>query len=74
MKMLETGRSTGQKVVLSELWIHQYIVSGELKLIKVHSDDMISDGLTKPLEGERFLRFKRKILNLQNWLSTSSKT
>ena len=61
--MMNDKRSTGQRVLLAELWVNQHIKSGELELVKVPTERMIADGLTKPLEGERFQVWKRRILN-----------
>ena len=44
-------------------WITDYVDRGEMCLEYMPTGDMIADGLTKPLQGEEFLRMRRLLLN-----------
>ena len=44
-------------------WITDYVERGEMCLEYMPTGDMIADGLTKPLQGEEFLRMRRLLLN-----------
>lgn len=44
-------------------WITDYVDRGEMCLEYMPTGDMIADGLTKPLQGEEFLRMRRLVLN-----------
>ena len=44
-------------------WITDYVNRGEMCLEYMPTGDMIADGLTKPLQGEEFLRMRRLLLN-----------
>ena len=42
------------------------IANGELAVEFCPTDDMIADYLTKPLQGEKFRRFRKSIMNLRD--------
>ena len=44
-------------------WITDYVDRGEMCLEYMPTGDMIADGLTKPLQGEEFLRMRSLLLN-----------
>lgn len=44
-------------------WLGDRIMSGEIEVEYMPSDDMIADFLTKPLQGERFKLMRKKLLN-----------
>jgi hypothetical protein len=64
--LIEKGRSTSEKtrhVNIRYFWIKDRIDSGYLKLEYQPTDEMIADVLTKPLQGEKFIILRAKLLN-----------
>ena len=41
------------------LWAQDQILSGKAKLLKKHTDDMLADLFTKPLEAQRMRNYSR---------------
>jgi hypothetical protein len=50
-------------VSLRHLWIKDQVKQGELVVEYTKTDDMLADLLTKPLQGEKFLELRRRIMN-----------
>ena len=46
-------------------FIKDCIKKGELKIDYCPTDDMVADFFTKPLQGKKFLQFRKIILNLK---------
>jgi hypothetical protein len=44
-------------------WIRQFIVSGEIKIVYVPTDEMLADFLTKPITGQRFYHLRDKLFD-----------
>ena len=42
------------------------IVNGELRVEFCPTDDMVADYFTKPLQGEKFRKFRKLVMNLQD--------
>ena len=60
------GCATAQRtrhINIRYFWITDYVDRGEMCLEYMPTGDMIADGLTKPLQGEEFLRMRRLLLN-----------
>ena len=56
-----TGRS--KWINIKHFWVKQHLESDDVRLKYVKSLDMLADGLTKPLVGEAFHRWRDRILN-----------
>jgi hypothetical protein len=50
-------------VSIRHLWIKDQVKQGELLVRYTNTDDMLADLLTKPLQGEKFLELRRRIMN-----------
>ena len=48
-------------------FITDRIKKGDLHIEYCPTDNMVADFLTKPLQGKKFLRFRKVIMNLQDW-------
>ena len=46
-------------------FITDRIKKGELKIEYCPTDDMVADFLTKPLQGKKFIQFRKIIMNLK---------
>jgi hypothetical protein len=68
MKLMESGPPSNSKskhVRIRTFWLRERIEEGELKMTFCPTDQMIADGLTKPLQGAQFERFADQILGKQ---------
>ena len=66
IRLAEAGRSfnpLSRHIHLRYFFIKDRIEKGEIKLTYVKTEDMISDILTKPLQGERFRFLRSKLMN-----------
>lgn len=51
-------------------WVHEQMESGAVRLVYVPSEELIADGFTKPLSGNRFKIWRGQVLNLpETWIS-----
>ncbi len=50
-------------VDVKSFWVREHMESGEIKLSYTPSLDLLSDGLTKPLDRKLFFKFRARILN-----------
>lgn len=69
MKLAEKGRSSSSRtrhVHIRFFFIKDRVDSGEIKIVYLPTDLMVSDLLTKPLQGEKFRQLRRLLLNLQD--------
>jgi hypothetical protein len=60
MKVAETGPSTNpltKHIDIRYMWLKEVIKEGSIRLQYASTEEMIADGLTKPLVGEKFYRF-----------------
>ena len=62
MKGCATAQRT-RHINIRYFWITDYVERGEMSLEYMPTGDMIADGLTKPLQGQEFLRMRRLLLN-----------
>ena len=65
IRMGEAGRSNSDRtrhIKIRYFFVKQYIDSGELVLVYYPTDRMIADILTKPLQGELFVRLRDLLL------------
>ena len=60
IKVAETGPSTNpltKHIDIRYMWLKEIIKLGKLRLEYASTDDMVADGFTKPLVGEKFYKF-----------------
>lgn len=54
-----------RSVDIKYFWLSEKIEEGVIALLKVRTDENVADGLTKPLFGEAFLKWRAMVLNLE---------
>ena len=67
--------STGKRsrhINIRYFYIKDCLDKGYLSIEHCGTDDMIADIMTKPLQGIKFRKFQRMILNEHEWLSNES--
>ena len=52
-------------IYLSDIFIKDRVQAGELSINWCPSEDMIGDYFTKPLQGQKFIKFRDLIMNNQ---------
>ena len=65
MRLIESGPPAGSRskhVRIRTFWLREQVQEGNLKVIFKPTDDMIADGLTKPLQGSKYESFADQIL------------
>lgn len=65
IRLAENGRSTSDRtrhIKIRYFFVKQYLDSGEMKITYCPTLEMIADILTKPLQGELFVRLRDKLL------------
>ena len=63
--LMQNGRGTNSKskhIHIRYFFMKQYFDNGDFKLVHCPTDLMIADILTKPLQGEQFLKLRAKLL------------
>ena len=45
------------------LWVHQSLQSGDISIVKIPTDELIADALTKSLGSEKFAIFRRRMVS-----------
>jgi hypothetical protein len=66
INLAEKGRSTSERtrhVNIRYFFIHDRIKSGEVEIKHMPTGEMLSDILTKPLQGTLFLKLRAELLN-----------
>ena len=64
--LAKTGRSCSERsrhIEIRFFWIHDFLASGQVTLEHLHTDKMIADMFTKPLQGSKFKNFRFSCLN-----------
>jgi hypothetical protein len=64
--MIDKGTHTSpstRHIKIRYFFINDLIRNGELQVEYLPTDEMISDILTKPLQGQKFLQLRRLLLN-----------
>ena len=64
--LAKTGRSCSERsrhIEIRYFWIHDYLASGKVTMTHMHTDKMIADMFTKPLQGSKFKSFRHLCLN-----------
>jgi hypothetical protein len=64
--MLEKGYSTDKStrhINIRYFYLKSKVEAGEVVLEYKHTDEMIADLLTKPLQGEKFVNMRNSLLN-----------
>ena len=65
MALASKGKSTSSRtkhIAIRYFWIKERIDSGELKVEHMPTQDMLADLLTKPLQGELFIKLRDSVL------------
>ena len=66
MALIDRGESHSERtrhIKIRYFWVKDNVDSGDLEIIYQPTDDMIADVLTKPLQGDKFLRMRSLLLN-----------
>jgi hypothetical protein len=66
--LLKNGKSSANRtkhISIRYFWLQDRVANGDIKIDYKSTEEMVADGLTKPLQGEQFKRFKNAILNIQ---------
>lgn len=64
--MLDNGISKSDRtrhIAIRYFWTKERVDNGEMQVSYVGTDEMTADVLTKPLQGEKFLKLRAKLLN-----------
>ena len=64
--LAKTGRSCSERsrhIEILYFWIHNFLTSGQVTLEHLHTDQIIADMFTKPLQGSKFKTFRFSCLN-----------
>ena len=64
--LAKTGRSSSERsrhIEIRFIWIHDFLNSGQVTLEHMHTDKMIADMFTKPLQGSKFKNLRFSCLN-----------
>ena len=60
------GRGTSERtkhIKVRRFWMKDNVDQGDMIFIHTPTENMIADVLTKPLQGDMFIRFRRVLLN-----------
>ena len=66
IQSMEKGGPSGattRHINIRYFWIKEQITEGTIKLVWVPTDRMLADGLTKPLQGTKFVEFRNSLHN-----------
>jgi hypothetical protein len=66
MAMIHNGASKSDRtrhINIRYFWTKERVANGEMKIAYIGTDEMTADVLTKPLQGEKFLKLREKLLN-----------
>jgi hypothetical protein len=64
--LAEKGRSTSERtrhINIRYFFVHDRIASQEIVIEYLHTDDMVADILTKPIQGDKFRKLRDMLLN-----------
>jgi len=61
-----SGSDLTRHIDIRYFWIHDYMGRDEFNLVNTRTNDMIADGLSKPLQGEQFVKFVHDVLNMNH--------
>jgi len=74
MLLLNNGKASSSKrtrhLNIRYFFLSDRIANGELRVEFCPTDDMVADYFTKPLQGEKFRKFRKTIMNLEDWATT----
>jgi len=66
MTLVKNGKSNSEKtkhIAVRFYFVKDRVTSGEIKIEYMKTGEMIADILTKPLQGQRFIEMRKKLLN-----------
>jgi hypothetical protein len=64
--LAERGSAASERtrhVHIRYYWVKDRIASKDIEVVYLQTDDMLADILTKPLQGDKFLKLRNKLLN-----------
>jgi hypothetical protein len=67
MRLAKNGRSNSDRtkhIKIRYFFVKQYLDSGEFEMVHCPTDIMIADILTKPLQGDAFVRLRDYLLGI----------
>jgi hypothetical protein len=68
LSYLGSGKTPRSKAIsIRFFWVKQFLDDGRMILEYRPSEEILADGLTKPLPVERFIEFRDTLLNLEAW-------
>ena len=53
------GAGRVRHIEVRELWVHERVAKGELKIVKVREEDNVADGLTKLVDKQKIEQYMR---------------
>ena len=67
--LLKNGKASSSKrtrhINIRYYFLKDRIINGEIKVVYCATDDMVADFFTKPLQGAKFKKFRKIIMNLK---------
>ena len=66
MALINKGSSSSERtrhIKIRHFWVKDQIDNGEVEIVYIPTEDMTADILTKPLQGETFMRLRQMLLN-----------
>jgi len=69
MKLLKNGKSSSDRtkhIKIRYFWLKERVDLKDILVEYMPTEDMIADLLTKPLQGDLFIKLRRFLMNLQN--------
>ena len=70
MLLLNNGKASSSKrthhLNICYFFLLDRIANGKLRIEFCPTDNMVADYFTKPLQGEKFRKFRKTIMNLEN--------
>ena len=68
MKLLKNGKNSSSKhtraLNIRCFFLTDQIEKGNLSIHYCNTNDMVADFMTKPLQGEKFIKFKKAIMGI----------
>ena len=66
MALVNKGSSTSDRtrhIKIRHFWVKDQVSQGEVQIVYIPTEDMTADILTKPLQGQTFIRLRQMLLN-----------
>ncbi len=69
MRLLRNGKSSSDRskhIKIRYFWLKDRVDAKDVLVEYIPTGDMLADLLTKPLQGDLFIKLRRSLMNLQN--------